>query len=83
METNQVGDFLVKLAPTIPMNPADHVSGGRYSLAAMTQIVKEDIISVFLITAADPSLSLWMTIAAPLIMTTSMPRHSERDKNAV
>ena len=44
----------------------NHVSGGGYSHIIVNQMIRENLISVSLITAADPSHSFRMTPYCPL-----------------
>ena len=51
---------------TLVCKKGNHVSGEGYSHVIMNQIIREDLTSVFLITAADSSLAFRMTYYRPL-----------------
>ena len=53
---------------TLLCKKGNHVSGEGYSHVIMNQIIREDLTSVFLITAADSSLAFRMTLNVHLIM---------------
>ena len=51
---------------TLVCKKGNHVSGEGYSHVIMNQMIRENLISVSLITAADPSHSFRMTPYRPL-----------------
>lgn len=51
---------------TLVCKKGNHVSGEGYSHVIMNQIIREDLTSVLLITAADSSLAFRMTSYRPL-----------------
>lgn len=53
---------------TLVCKKGNHVSGEGYSHVIMNQIIREDLTSVFLITAADSSLAFRMTSYRPLLL---------------